>query len=411
MNQPQFLFPNLREIQEPVFYLQDGTYTNKSILGVGIKEHLSIHKPIHSVYNTIDSFTNKQGWKIVLLGYDLKNNIEKLTSSNIDHLEFPDLFMVIPEMVFSIEKGEIKTLSGEDHPDFEDILKKIHSPHQQNHDSEKHDLTARVPKREYIQNLEIIKDHLQRGDIYEMNYCVEFYKENTSINAFHIYQKLHSITKAPHSAFIKWNEFSLLCGSPERFISQNRNTLISQPIKGTKRRGTTTEEDIQLMSLLENDPKERSENIMITDLVRNDMSKVSTIGSVEVTELCGIHTFETVHQMISTIQCEVRPEIKFSDIFKSMFPMGSMTGAPKVSAMQIIEKLETTKRAMYSGAVGYIDPDGNFDFNVVIRSLMHNAEKRYLSAMVGGAITIASDPELEYQECLLKAEALFQALQ
>ena len=411
MNPKQFLFPNLKNIEKSVFYLQDGTYTNRSILGVGIKEHLSINQAKKTVFQSIDNFNKKEGWKIILFGYDLKNAIEELSSSNKDHLEFPELFMVIPEMVFSIEKGKVIALSGNEHPDYYNTKQTITSSLEPPNQEIKHILKPRVPKREYLRNLEFIQDHLQRGDIYEVNYCVEFFKENASINPFETYRKLHNITKAPHSAYVQWGSFSLLCASPERFISRNRNRLISQPIKGTKRRGATREEDDHLIENLRNDPKERSENIMITDLVRNDMSKISTNGSVNVTDLCRINTFETVHQMISTIQCEVRPEVAFSDIFKSLFPMGSMTGAPKVSAMQIIEKLETSKRGMYSGAVGYIDPYGNFDFNVVIRSLMYNAEKRYLSAMVGGAITIASDPEMEYEECLLKAEALFQALQ
>ena len=222
---------------------------------------------------------------------------------------------------------------------------------------------------------------------------------------------IHAATKAPFSAFFDWNDHSIMCGSPERYLKKLGNQLISQPIKGTMRRGADAEEDEALKAQLSADPKERSENIMITDLVRNYLSKVATKGSVQVDELCGIYTFETVHQMITTISAELKDGVSIAELIQATFPMGSMTGAPKVRAMQIIEELEVSKRGVYSGAMGYIDPEGNMDFNVVIRSLLYNKKKRYLSALVGGAITAASDPEREYDECLLKAQALFKALQ
>ena len=150
---------------------------------------------------------------------------------------------------------------------------------------------------------------------------------------------------------------------------------------------------------------------MIVDLVRNDLSRIAVKNTVKVDELFGIYTFDQVHQMISTISCEVKAETTIKDILQATFPMGSMTGAPKIRAMKLIEKFEETKRGLYSGAIGYISPEGDFDFNVVIRSIQYNTLKMYLSFMVGGAITIASDAELEYQECLVKAKALFEVLE
>jgi para-aminobenzoate synthetase component 1 len=202
----------------------------------------------------------------------------------------------------------------------------------------------------------------------------------------------------------------LLSASPERFIKKVGKKIISQPIKGTARRGANEEEDKQIKHHLFNDPKERAENIMIVDLVRNDLSRTADKGSVIVEELCGIYTFPQVHQMISTVVSELREDVHFIEAIRQCFPMGSMTGAPKVRAMKLIEKYESTKRGLFSGAVGYITPEGDFDFNVVIRSILYNARNHYLSFMVGGAITMQAEAEKEYEECMLKAKAIMRVL-
>lgn len=205
---------------------------------------------------------------------------------------------------------------------------------------------------------------------------------------------------------MKLNELHALSASPERYIKRSGNTIVSQPIKGTAKRLDNEVNDLNMIKQLQNDPKERSENIMITDLVRNDLSRIAQKGSVKVEELCAIYTFEQVHQMISTISCQVSSETASVDILKNTFPMGSMTGAPKISAMQIIESTEDAKRGLYSGAIGYFTPSGDFDFNVVIRSILYNSIEKYVSFSVGSAITINSIPENEYEECLLKAKAM-----
>jgi len=184
-----------------------------------------------------------------------------------------------------------------------------------------------------------------------------------------------------------------------------------QGIKGTAKRSQVEKEDQELIQNLRNDQKERSENIMIVDLVRNDLSKTATKGSVEVKELCKVYTFRQVHQMISTVVSKVDSKTSPVDIICSTFPMGSMTGAPKISAMEIIENLEASKRGLYSGAIGYITPKGDFDFNVVIRSILYNEKKQYISYTVGGAITAKSDPDKEYEECLIKAKAMREVLE
>ena len=272
-------------------------------------------------------------------------------------------------------------------------------------------IKARVSRTEYIENVEAIKQHIQRGDIYEMNYCQEFYAESSELNTLEVFRALNHISNAPFSCYLKIGNCYLISASPERFIKKDGSHIISQPIKGTQRRSADKEEDARLKAELFENQKERSENVMIVDLVRNDLSRIAKKDSVKVDELFGVYTFDQVHHMISTISCELRKDKVLKDIFEATFPMGSMTGAPKIRAMELIEKFEQTKRGLYSGAVGYISPEGDFDFNVVIRSMQYNALNKYLSFMVGGAITIGSDAELEYEECLVKAKALFEVLE
>jgi para-aminobenzoate synthetase component I len=252
--------------------------------------------------------------------------------------------------------------------------------------------------------------HINRGDIYEANFCMEFFAEKAFINPVEVFKKLDTISDAPFAAFFKNNQHYLLSASPERYLRKEGTKIISQPIKGTSKRFDDEKLDLQSKINLQNDPKERSENIMIVDLVRNDLSHSASKGSVQVEEFCEVYTFKQVHQMISTVVCEVDFSTSLVEIIKSTFPMGSMTGAPKISAMQIIEDLEETKRGLYSGTVGYFTPNNDFDFNVVIRSILYNSQNNYVSFSVGSAITALSEPEKEYEECLLKAKAMFNVL-
>ena len=273
-------------------------------------------------------------------------------------------------------------------------------------------LKSRFSKRKYIETIKSLKKHILKGDCYEINFCQEFYSLNVIIDPIKIYKNLNLISPNPFSAFYKYNDKFLMCASPERFLKKKGNTLISQPIKGTSKRIVEDQKaDIRQKKELFQSEKERSENIMIVDLVRNDLAKVCTEGSVKVEEFLGIYTFPQVHQMISTVTGILKEDIKFSQIFHATFPMGSMTGAPKKKVMELIEKYEKTKRGLFSGTVGYIEPNGNFDFNVVIRSLQFNATNQYLSIIAGSAITFNSIPENEYEECILKISAMKKALE
>ncbi len=337
------------------------------------------------------------------LGYDLKNEIEDLKSENNDCLNFPDMFFWAPKYVVKMSQENYSIIQGK--PDtigYDFINNFMEEETDQNFHPYKIDFTPRTTKNDYLKNVEQIQQRLKRGDIYEMNYCQEFFAENVEfVNSTDAYFKLNKITKAPFSSFIEFDDFSIFSGSPERFLKKEGEKLISQPIKGTNKKLEGDANELQ-KEKLKNDPKEQSENIMIVDLVRNDFSKIAEDNSVIVDELCAIYTFEHVNQMISTISCKVPEKMNFTEIIRATFPMGSMTGAPKISAMKIAEEIENFKRGVYSGSIGYIKPNCDFDFNVVIRSLLYNSKNKYLSCSVGGAITVDSIAEQEYEECMTK---------
>ena len=271
--------------------------------------------------------------------------------------------------------------------------------------------SPRTTKAEYLKKIRKIKEHIQRGDIYETNFCMEYFVENYVLPCpASLYQLVNQSTQAPFSALLHLPEITLACGSPERFIQKKGKQLLSQPIKGTAPRMKNAYDDEKSKQSLLESKKERAENAMIVDLVRNDLSKIALPNSVQVDELFGLYSFKTVHQMISSISCEVDDSISFSEIIKATFPMGSMTGAPKRNAIRFMLELEDFNREIYSGSIGYIKPGGDFDFNVVIRSIAYLPETQYLSCSVGSAITIQADEEEEYAECLLKINRLISIL-
>jgi para-aminobenzoate synthetase component I len=271
-------------------------------------------------------------------------------------------------------------------------------------------LRPRMPKADYLQAVEAVREDILNGEVYELNLCQEFYAEGVQLDPVDVFLRLNAASPAPFAGFFRHHSHYLLCASPERFLARTGARLTSQPIKGTIRRGATPTDDEQQRQTLLHDEKERAENLMIVDLVRNDLARVAATGTVRVPELFGLYPFRHVWQMISTVQAELRPNVDLVDVLRATFPMGSMTGAPKIRAMQLIEHYEQTRRGLYSGSIGYIWPNGNFDFNVVIRSLQYRPDTGYLSFQVGSAITHDSVPEREYEECLLKARAILDVL-
>ena len=388
------------------------TYSNYEVV-LAVEAFTSISTDFSKAFEDLHQYQSQtKDWLFGYLSYDLKNDIEDLQSNNHDGLEFPDLFFFQPKKLFlfkgnQLEMHYLRLCDDEMENDFEEILQcsemQIVKPSAV-------EVQQRIPKENYLSKVSKMLEHIHRGDIYEANFCMEFYAENSQIHPLEVYQKLNALSEAPFAVYFKNNQQYLLSASPERYLKKEGTKVISQPIKGTAKRFSDSNLDEKSKLELAEDPKERSENIMIVDLVRNDLSKTATKGSVHVEELCGIYSFQQVHQMISTIVSEVEHTTSPIEILRTTFPMGSMTGAPKISAMNSIENLEETKRGLYSGAVGYFTPNGDFDFNVVIRSILYNAQNQYVSFSVGSAITSLSNPEKEYEECLLKAKAMFAVL-
>ena len=340
------------------------------------------------------------------IAYDAKNDIEALTSQNFSGFIWPTLHFFTPQ-TWLCWRAETVEIHGQTAGVLADIMGRTATPVPAPRVPALH---ARLPKAEYLRAVAAIREDIRSGEVYELNLCQEFYAENVALAPVDVFWRLMEASPAPFAGFVRWHDHYLLCASPERFLAHRGTQLISQPIKGTIRRGTTPAEDEQQHQTLLHDEKERAENLMIVDLVRNDLARVAQTGTVRVPELFGLYPFRHLWQMISTVTADLRPEADLETVLRATFPMGSMTGAPKIRAMQLIEHYENSRRGLYSGSIGYVWPGGQFDFNVVIRSLQYRQDTGYLSFQVGSAITYDSDPEREYEECLLKAQALLEVL-
>lgn len=395
--------------QSPVCFLTgNGVSENgfPTLLAIGAKSEV---KADSNAFAELKAWlkTNEKTWKFGYFSYDLKNELENLQSRHNDAIEFPALHFFVPAHLLIFHLETIDIYSAIDVLSEIAAFKQKQTPKNEAANYSKNiTLAPQLSKADYIKIIHTIKNHILEGDLYEMNFCQAFSAENVHLNPMATFQKLNKHTNSPFAAYYSVDKRHLLCASPERFLKKTGNTLISQPIKGTIRRGKTAEEDAILKQQLQASEKDRAENVMIVDLVRNDLARSCEVGSVCVPELCEIYSFAQVHQLISTVQGRLRDDVFWLDALCAAFPMGSMTGAPKVMSMQLIEAYEQTKRGLYSGAVGYISPDDDFDFNVVIRSLFYHEKNRYLSAEVGGAIVHDSEAESEYEECLLKLKAI-----
>lgn len=355
-----------------------------------------------------DAHRETPSYLVGYFGYDLKNQLEDLTSRNPDRLGFPDAYFVEPEWVIDFNGDEV-IIQGENADQVARSIREFTSSPASVMKTPC--IQCRVSTDEYIANVRRIQQHILAGDVYELNYCIEFFAKNAHLDPLATYRALNDRSPMPFSTFMKVGNRCVMGASPERFLRGQGRQLLSQPIKGTIRRGQTPAQDARLRAQLLNSEKEQAENLMIVDLVRNDLARSAETGSVRVDELFGIYGFEQVYQMISTVSARLRQGLSWADALRHAFPMGSMTGAPKIRAMQLIDELEVSRRGVYSGAIGYINPDGDFDFNVVIRSLLYDAQSRYASFSVGSAITCDADPMQEWDECLLKARAIREVLE
>ena len=392
-------------------YLDTNQFTNPNskfdvLIAAGVKEQVSAQAG--QGFEALKQFRQQNpGWITGLLGYDLKNEVEGLSSNLPDDLNFPDLYFFAPLHLIKIKGNQAEIISSESERIWDQLNNETLKPLEAVSNLT---LQARFTKQEYINTFTQIRQHINRGDIYVTNFCQEFFTANAKLDPLNVFRQLNAASPAPFAGFFKHHGQYIMCASPERFMAKRGKQLISQPIKGTAKRGNSDQEDEVIKQELRNNPKEQQENVMIVDLVRNDLTKSAEPGTVKTEELFGIYTFEQVHQMISTVTCRLQDGLSVVDAVRNTFPMGSMTGAPKLKAMELMERYERTRRGVYSGALGYFDPEDDFDFNVVIRAILYNACKQYLSFQVGSAITFDAVAEQEYNECLLKAQAIMQVL-
>ncbi len=376
------------------------------LIGIGIEEEYLALTALDFSWEAMDAFIKiHQGEHLLsYINYGLKNHIEYFSERAADPSAVPLIHLFVPKYLFIQQEDESwKAYDKKSEELLHELLKEPDEHSLRTKQAQASAPIAHFSHDEYIAIIQRIKGELAQGNIYEINFCNSYSGQYKNIDYTLLYEELNSISPMPFSVLYKHKEYILLSASPERFLQKKNNQLTSQPIKGTAGRLSNAADDQKQKQHLEESLKERTENIMIVDLVRNDLSKVCKGGTVIVEELCQVYTFEKVHQMISTITGELEnPKIIFSKLLQALFPMGSMTGAPKLRAMQLIDELEKEDRGLFSGTVGYIQPNGDFDFNVIIRSLLFDEKKRLYKFHAGSAITMASDAELEYQECDVK---------
>lgn len=381
---------------------QISPHTEECLLAAGVKKEYRAMAG-QALQGLQEMIQTTPAWLFGHLGYDLQLETAGISSSIPDRIGFPDCFFFEPVYLIRLTENQI-SISGPDPAAVWQEIKDAGKPAEQ---EKRTAIKSRYTKAEYISVLEQLKKHILRGDCYEINFCQEFYSENSLLNPLQVYHDLSEISPNPFSALYRQDDHWLICASPERFLRREGRKILSQPIKGTARRSSShPDTDKAEKAALQQSEKDRAENVMVVDLVRNDLSRVCEEGTVKVDELFGVYTFPQVYQMISTISGQLREDVCFADIIHAAFPMGSMTGAPKKRVMELIVEYENSRRGIFSGALGYISPSGDFDFNVVIRSIMYNAESGYLSFQAGSGITWYSDPEKEWEECLLKASAI-----
>jgi para-aminobenzoate synthetase component I len=355
--------------------------------------------------------SQKKDWLFGHFSFDLKSETESCPSGLADRIGFPDLFFFVPEILLLIGTDQLQIgLYGDQHrmvwEEIQQTSIEVDDPYR----PPEMTLQSRISKAEYMDAVQRLRRHILRGDCYEINFCQEFFAENAQVDPQALYQEMKRVSPSPFSAFYSLEEKYLLCASPERYLKKSGDRIFSQPIKGTAARNLEDPLlDEAMKRQLAASEKDRAENVMVVDLVRNDLSKICIPDSVRVSELFGIYSFAQVHQMVSTVEGRLRTGLDWTEMIAQTFPMGSMTGAPKKRVLELIEKYESTRRGLFSGALGYIDPQGDFDFNVVIRSMFYNRKACYLAWFAGSGITFQSEPEKEYEECLVKVAA-FEAL-
>ena len=394
-------------------FLDSHSYSGsrQCLLAAGSISHFTPSGAGNTLSELFDWKEAQHDWAFGHLGFGLTEETEGVRQHSESHTHFGNAFFFVPEHLLEILPGN-KVRIGSVHEQPENIFRAILSfPPIVDGGVSVAPFIPRIPRTEYIAKVKNLQAYILRGDCYEINFCQEFFTKPNAFNPLKAYQLLSKASPAPFGGYYRNEDQYVISASPERYLKKTGNTLLSQPMKGTwERDHAHPENDRNNMRLLRESAKERAENIMIVDLVRNDLSRVAAEGSVKVEELCGVYSFPQVHQMISTITGILPEQTPWTEAIRHTFPMGSMTGAPKKRVLELTYEHEATARGVYAGSIGYITPENDFDFNVVIRSLVYNAADNYLSYHVGSGITGYATAEEEYEECLLKAEGILSAL-
>lgn len=380
-------------------------------MGVGELDSLETARP-GSGFERLGTFLEQHGdWAFGHLAYGMGVEMEPVLAPGDDLLGWPALRFFVPRFVVQWKpEGILVHCRKEDEVDAGRLVADLAHPDTGAYDTQLPALTF-TGREEYLERAHELLSHIQRGDIYEVNYCLARTGVAQGLDPFAAFAALDRTLRAPHATFYRSGELYALCQSPERFVRIEDRTITGEPMKGTRPRHADASMDRALALELANDAKERSENIMAVDVMRHDMSRVAAPRSLHVPELCEVKSLPALHQMTSTVRARLREGLGTVDAIRSCFPMASMTGAPKKRAMQLIDAMEGTPRGLYSGALGYFTPNGDADFNVVIRTLLFDARSGAVSLTTGSALTAACDPAKEWEECELKARSVLDALE
>lgn len=386
----------------PQFLYRRVADQDRAVLGVGVLE--SFKEPIFNEQGRVPD------WLVGYFRYDLKDALEQLHPRLKAEPDQDPSRWWTPRWVLEWNKGELLLHCSEhDRASGEALVEALHAPAAEGQVSAPANWTACTTRSEYLERAGTLLDHIQRGDIYEVNYCTTRLAQLPNWDPFTAFGELLRKSGAPFAGFMRMEEQFTLCASPERYLAFEGDRIVGQPMKGTRPRSQDPVEDMRLAEELASDNKERSENIMALDVMRHDLARIAASGTVHVDELCGVHSYAQVHQMVSTVSARSRSGISQGDAARSAFPMASMTGAPKFRAMQLIDAAEDRARGLFSGSLGFFAPDGTADLNVVIRTVLYNATTGLASLSTGSALTAQCDPQLEWEECELKARSVIQA--
>lgn len=396
-------------------------YANSNLLIAGINPVESLQFSGDNAEQTLENFDKKIAQSnlagIFTIDYDFGLKLEKIASGSkkLDSFSQPDIFLALFECLLIHDYRTHQTFLEGNAKKFDGVIERIlqNQIHENNKITEKVrakiNIKSNFTKKNYLQTVKKIQEYISRGDSYQTNLTQQFRaKLPKNLTAQKIFWQLKKDHPSPFSAFIKRSDDTVISASPERFCTVKNQIIFCSPIKGTRPRGKSAAEDEHLKRELLSSEKDRAENIMIVDLLRNDIGKVCRYGSVEVENLCSLETHPTYHHLVSTMRGELKNNLSFSEIIKAIFPCGSITGAPKIRTMQIIDELESASRGLSMGAIGYVGFDKNLEMSVAIRTLTIKNNQAIFN--VGGGIVIDSDPESEYQETLVKAQAIFSAL-